>query len=65
MKRLSCLLLDNLFGIFKFYRKRTKGTWYKVYHIDSEAGVQGPVIYWTRANIESKRVEILKKEKWG
>jgi hypothetical protein len=56
-------IIDNLLGMFKFYRKKAKGTWYRISETDSAGGIESPFVYWTRKP-DGDDIEIIKTEEW-
>lgn len=56
-------LIHSILANFKWYRKKKGGKWYKVYLLDSGAGIQGAIEYWTNT-LELAELKILKIEDW-
>lgn len=60
------MALDALFSMFKWYRKRSGGTWYLVTDNEQGSGIAGPARFWIRAKDADsyKDYEVLTSEKF-
>jgi len=59
MRAILLRYLDEVLSEFHFYRKKKKGTWYKVQDTAEGGGFAGPPCFWTR---NPGSLEVIKEE---
>lgn len=57
-------LLQPILSDLKWYRKKQGGIWHKIRVNNSEGGMYGAIVFWTKAPQRYKDVVIVKTEEW-
>lgn len=57
-------MVDPVLLNFMWYRKWRGGKWYRVQLLESELGIEGPIVFWTQEAINEEDIQILKIENW-